>query len=254
MSDKPEGFNIFLIALSVLTIIESIILKCVFSDDPASFLMAFFFLSIPFVILWFYAICIAVKNIRMRNVWERCLVAWVAILLLLIPVSFLINKWYKDYNYSSAIIELPDGDTLTITSDKIIFGKCDDPKNPQKDYIDLHYECHNYSITLTQDDSLYIWTENDSLPATTHKLRYPVGKIYTGDVAVGKKIKWMFEYYFMYDGIHTGGSQILKIRKGDSLCVKTWVNYSPVHIGKREYLDCTTLKDDLGDSIPVDSL
>ena len=156
-----------------------------------------------------------------------------------------------DYNYSSAIIELPDGDALTVTSDKVIFGKCYESKNPQKDYINLRCECHHYSITLTQNDSLYIWTQNDSLPVTTHKLRYPIGKIYAGynrrdeyTVAVDKKMKWTFEYDFIYDDPFTRGTQTLKTRKGDSLCVKTWVNYSPVHIGKREFLDSTTIKDD----------
>ena len=33
----------------------------------------------------------------------------------------------------------------------------EDKKNIQKDYIDLRYECHDYSITLTQDDTLYIF-------------------------------------------------------------------------------------------------
>lgn len=249
MSDKPKHFNSFLIALSVLTIIESIILICVMTGDRTFILLSFFLLPIPFLLLWLYAICIVVKCIRMRNVWERRLIAWVAILVLLIPVSLIINKWYMDYNYTSAIIELSDGDALTVTSDKVIFGKCDDYKNIQKDYIDLRCECLNYSITLTQNDTLYIWTENDSLPATTHELKYPVGKIYTGDdrdeytIAVIKKMKWMFEYNFMYDGLFTGGSQTLKTRKDDSLCVKTWVSYSPVHIGKREFLGCSTLKD-----------
>ena len=168
-----------------------------------------------------------------------------------------------DYNYSSAIIELPDGDALTVTSDKVIFGKCDDSENPQKDYIDLRCECIRYSITLTQDDSLYIWTENDSLPAITHKLRYPVGKIYFGydkdkeyTIAVIKKMKWMYEYDFIYDGSFTGGSQTLIHVVGDSLHEKMWCNYSPVHIGKREFRQkrTTTLKEYFKYSIPVDSL
>jgi len=170
-----------------------------------------------------------------------------------------------DNNYLSSFIKLPNGDTLTVTSDKVIFGKCDDFKNIQKDYIDLRYECHNYSITLTQDDSLYIWTENDSLPATTHKPRYPVGKIYFGynkdkeyAIAVVKKIKWMLKYDFMYDGIHTGGGHTLITRIGDSdsLHEKMWCNYSPVYIGKREFRQerTTTLKEYFKYSIPVDSL
>ena len=170
-----------------------------------------------------------------------------------------------DYNYSSAIIDLPDGDTLTVTSDKVIFGKCDDSKNPQKDYIDLRCECLQYSITLTQDDSLYIWTENDSLPATTHKLRYPVGKIYFGydkdkeyTIAVIKKMKWMLEYNFMYDGSFTGGGHTLITRIGDSdsLHEKMWCNNSPEYIGKREFRQerTITFKEYFKYSIPVDSL
>lgn len=166
-----------------------------------------------------------------------------------------------NYNYSSVFVELPDGDTLTVTSDKVIFGKCDNTKNIQKDYIDLRYECHNYFIALTQDDTLYIWTENDSLPAKIHNLRYPVGKIYAGyredeykNAIIKKKMKWMFEYDFMYDGFLTGGTQILNTRigNGDSLCVKIWMHYSPVYIGDREYMDSTIIKDNFGDSIVVE--
>lgn len=261
MSEKPKHLSSFLITLSALTIIESIILACVFLENRTLLLMAFFFLTIPFFLLWLFAIGIVINCIKMRNIWERRLVAWVASLVLLIPVSLIINKWYMDYNYSSAIIELPDGDALTVTSDKVIFGKCDNTKNIQKDYIDLRYECHNYSITLTQDDTLYIWTENDSLPAKIHNLRYPVGKIYAGyredeykNAIIKKKMKWMFEYDFMYDGLFTGGTQTLKTRigNGDSLCVKTWVHYSPVYIGDREYMDSTIKKDNFGDSIVVE--
>ena len=259
MSDKPKHFNRFLIALSVLTIIELLILKFVLADDGILLMVSCVYLIIPFILLWIYAICFIFK----RNVRNRYLIAWVVFLLLLIPVSLIIKKWYMDCNYSSAIIELPDGETLTVTSDKVIFGKCDDLKNPQKDYIDLQSECHHYSITLTQNDSLYIWTQNDSLPATTHKLRYPICKIYAGynrmdeySVAVDKKMKWMFEYNFMYDGIHTGGSQTLIHIVGDSLHEKMWCNYSPIHIGKREFRQerTTTLKEYFKYSIPVDSL
>ena len=264
MSEKPKHLSSFLITLSALTIIESIILACVFLENRTLLLMAFFFLTIPFFLLWLFAIGIVINCIKMRNIWERRLVAWVASLVLLIPVSLIINKWYMDYNYSSAIIELPDGDALTVTSDKVIFGKCDDSENPQKDYIDLRCECLNYSITLTQNDTLYIWTENDSLPATTHELKYPVGKIYTGDdrdeytIAVIKKMKWMFEYNFMYDGLFTGGTQTLITRIGDSdsLHEKSWSINSSVYVGKRDYPHerTTTLKEYFKYSIPVDSL
>ena len=263
MSEKPKHLSSFLITLSALTIIESIILACVFLENRTLLLMAFFFLTIPFFLLWLFAIGIVINCIKMRNIWERRLVAWVASLVLLIPVSLIINKWYMDYNYSSAIIELPDGDALTVTSDKVIFGKCNNTKNIQKNYIDLRYECHNYSIALTQDDTLYIWTENDSLPAKTHELKYPVGKIYTGNdrrdeytVAVIKKMKWMFDYNFMYDGLFTGGSQTLIHMVGDSLYEKMWCNYSPEYIGKREFRQerTTTLKEYFKYSIPVDSL
>lgn len=247
MSDKPKHSKLFLIALSALTIIELLILKYALADDSILLLVSCAYLIIPFIILWIYAIYFVFKH----NIRNRLLIAWVVFLLLLIPVSLIIKKWYLDYNYSSAIIELPDGETLTVTGDKVIFGKCDDSKNPQKDYIDLRCECHHYSITLTQNDSLYIWTQNDSLPATAHKLRYPIGKIYAGynrrneySVAVDKKMKWMFEYDFIYDDPFTRGSQTLKTRNSDSLCVKIWVNYSPIHIGKREYLDCTTIADE----------
>ena len=257
MSDKPKHFNRFLIALSVLTIIELLILKFALADDGILLMVSCVYLIIPFILLWIYAICFIFK----RNVRNRYLIVWVVFLLLLIPVSLIIKKWYMDCNYSSAIIELPDGETLTVTSDKVIFGKCDDLKNPQKDYIDLQSECHHYSITLTQNDSLYIWTQNDSLPATTHKLRYPICKIYAGynrmdeySVAVDKKMKWMFKYDFIYEDPFTRGTQTLKTRKDDSLCVKTWVSYSPVHIGKREFLGCSTLKEYFKYSIPVDSL
>lgn len=263
MSEKPKYFKIFLIALSALTIIESIILICLFSDNRTLFFMAFFFLFIPFCLLWLCAICIVIRCLRKRNVWDLYFIAWVAILLLLIPISFGINKWYMSYNYSYAFVELPDGDTLTVTSDKVIFGKCNNTKNIQKNYIDLRYECHNYSIALTQDDTLYIWTENDSLPAKTHELKYPVGKIYTGNdrrdeytVAVIKKMKWMFDYNFMYDGLFTGGSQTLIHIVGDSLHEKMWCNYSSIYIGKREFRQerTTTLKEYFKYSIPVDSL
>lgn len=263
MSDKPKHFNSFLIALSVLTIMEYLLLKCIFTDDPAFFFIASLVFLGPFIALWLFNIYIVFKCFRMRNIWERCLIAWVVILLLAIPVSFEVNKKHDNKNYLSSFIKLPDGDTLTVTSDKVIFGKCDDSKNPQKDYIDLRCECHNYSITLTQNDSLYIWTESDSLPAMTHELRYPVGKIFSGynkdkeyTIAVIKKIKWMFEYHFMYDGIHTGGSQTLIHVVGDSLHEKMWCNYSPVHIGKREFRQkrTTTLKEYFKYSIPVDSL
>ena len=263
MSEKPKHFKGFLIALSALTIIEYLLLKCIFTDDPAIFFMATIFFFVPFILLWLFNIYIVFKCFRMRNIWERCFIAWVAILLLLMPISFKINERHEDNNYLSSFIKLPDGDTLTITSDKVIFGKCDSLKNIQKDYIDLRYECHNYSITLTQDDTLYIWTENDSLPAKTHELRYPVGKIYAdyrkdeyNNVIIKKKMKWMFEYDFMYDGIHTGGSQTLIHIVGDSLHEKMWCNYSPIHIGKREFRQerTTTLKEYFKYSIPVDSL
>ena len=265
MSDKPKHFKLFLIALSALTIIEYLLLKCIFTDDPAYFIMCSIVFLVPFFVLWLFNIYIVFKCFRMRNIWERCLIAWVVILLLLIPISFDLNNRDMDNNYLSSFIKLPNGDTLTVTSDKVIFGKCDDFKNIQKDYIDLRYECHNYSITLTQDDSLYIWTENDSLPATTHKPRYPVGKIYFGynkdkeyAIAVVKKIKWMLKYDFMYDGIHTGGGHTLITRIGDSdsLHEKMWCNYSPVYIGKREFRQerTTTLKEYFKYSIPVDSL
>lgn len=260
MSEKPKHFKGFLIALSALTIIELFILVCVFTDARTTISTALLLL-IPFFLLLLYAICIIIRCLIRRNVWDRYLIAWGAILLLLIPISYGINKWYMSYNYSYAFVELPDGDTLTVTSDKVIFGKCNNTKNIQKNYIDLRYECHNYSIALTQDDTLYIWTVNDSLPAKTHKLRYPVGKIYAGyrkdeykNAVIKKKMEWMFEYGFMYDGFFTGGTQTLKTRigNGDSLCVKTWVHYSPVYIGDREILDSTTLKDNLGDSIAVE--
>ena len=263
MSEKPTYFKTFVIALSALTIIEFLLLKCIFTDDPAIFFMATIFFFVPFIILWLYAICIVIRCLIKRNVWDCYLIAWVAILLLLMPISYEINKLYNDYYNSSAIIELPDGDTLTVTNDKVILGKCDNLKNIQKDYIDLRYECHNYSITLTQDDTLYIWTENDSLPAKTHELRYPVGKIYAdyrkdeyNNAIIKKKMKWMFEYNFMYDGIHTGGSQTLIHIVGDSLHEKMWCNYSPIHIGKREFRQerTTTLKEYFKYSIPVDSL
>lgn len=263
MSERPKHFKEFLIALSALTIIEYLLLKCIFTDDPAIFFMATIFFFVPFIILWLFNFYIVFKCFRMRNIWERCFIAWVAILLLLMPISFKINERHEDNNYLSSFIKLPDGDTLTITSDKVIFGKCDSLKNIQKDYIDLRYECHNYSITLTQDDTLYIWTENDSLPAKIHNLRYPVGKIYAdyrkdeyNNAIIKKKMKWMFEYDFMYDGIHTGGSQTLVHIVGDSLYEKMWCNYSPIHIGKREFRQerTTTLKEYFKYSIPVDSL
>ena len=263
MSEKPKHFKGFLIALSALTIIEYLLLKCIFTDDPAIFLMATIFFFVPFIILWLFNFYIVFKCFRMRNIWERCFIAWVAILLLLMPISFKINERHEDDNYLSSFIKLPDGDTLTVTSDKVIFGKCDNTKNIQKDYIDLRYECHNYSIALTQDDTLYIWTGIDSLPAKTYDLRYPVGKIYAdyrkdeyNNAIIKKKMKWMFEYNFMYDGIHTGGSQTLVHIVGDSLHEKMWCNYSPIHIGKREFRQerTTTLKEYFKYSIPVDSL
>lgn len=260
MSEKPKHFKGFLIALSALTIIELFILVCVFTDARTTISTALLLL-IPFFLLLLYAICIIIRCLIRRNVWDRYIIAWGTILLLLIPISYGINKWYMNYNYSSVFVELPDGDTLTVTSDKVIFGKCDNTKNIHKDYIDLRYECHNYSITLTQDDTLYIWTENDSLPAKIHNLRYPVGKIYAGyredeykNAIIKKKMKWMFEYDFMYDGFLTGGTQILNTRigNGDSLCVKIWMHYSPVYIGDREYMDSTIIKDNFGDSIAVE--
>ena len=264
MSDKPKHFKTFLIALSALTIIELFMLISILVfNDNRIILIAAFFLLVPFCLLWLYAICIVIRCLIKRNVWDRYLISWVAILLLLMPISYEINKLYNDYYNSSAIIELPDGDILTVTSDKVIFGKCDNSKNIQKDYIDLRYECHDYSITLTQNDTLYIWTENDSLPAKTHELKYPVGKIYAGNdrrdeytVAVIKKMKWMFDYNFMYDGLFTGGFQTLIHTVGDSLHEKMWFNYSPEYIGKREFRQerTTTLKEYFKYSIPVDSL
>ena len=45
MSDKPEGFNIFLIALSVLTIIELLILKFALADDSILLMVSLSFHS-----------------------------------------------------------------------------------------------------------------------------------------------------------------------------------------------------------------
>ena len=227
--------------LSALTIVESLLLYLLFwTDDPYPFLMGVFFLGIPCFILWIFNIAIFIRCIRMRDKWQRCFVAWIIMLILMIPTTFEISEWYKGKIYSFVKIDLPDEEKMTVTYDKVIFGECEDTHNPQKDYIDLFDGCENYSITLTLEDYLYIWTESDSIPAKVHKLRYKVGKIYSNYdgkdeymKAIVNKVKWKYDYYFMHDGIHSGGTQSLTTTVGDSLHVKYWGIYIPRFVGKR---------------------
>ena len=225
-----------------------------FTHNPLLFFGGLLLL-LPFMILWVFIIGIFIRCIRMREKWQRKIITWIVVLILLMPASFYVSKWINDAFYSYAKIDLPDGNTMTVTYNKVIFDESEDIHNPQKDYIELFDGCEDYSLTLTQDDTLYIWTTSDYMPAKAFQLRYPIGKIYSNNKgrndyykAIINKIKWKFEYWYDNDGIHSGGTQSLTIPVGDSLHVESWSILRARSVGRRDdhRESMTTYKDNLG--------
>lgn len=212
----------------------------IFTHNPLLFLGGLLLL-LPFMILWVFIIGIFIRCIRMREKWQRKIITWIVVLILLMPASFYISKWIDDAFYSYAKIDLPDGNTMTVTYDKVIFDESEDTHNPQKDYIELFDGCEDYSLTLSQNDTLYIRTSSDSFPAKVHQLRYPVVIIYSNSNhkqddyrVIINKIKWKFEYRYDNDGIHSGGTQSLTIPVGDSLHVESWSILRARSVGRRD--------------------
>lgn len=255
MRSDTENYKYFSIILSIQTIMEILLLIIFFFTHYPLLFLGGLLLLLPFMILWVFIIGIFIRCIRMREKWQRKIITWIVVLILLMPASFYVSKWIDDAFYSYAKIDLPDGNTMTVTYDKVIFDESEDTHNPQKDYIELFDGCEDYSLTLSQNDTLYIWTSSDSFPAKVHQLRYPVVIIYSNSNhkqddyrVIINKIKWKFEYRYDNDGIHSGGTQSLTISVGDSLHVESWSILRARSVGRRDdhRESMTTYKDNLG--------
>lgn len=217
MTNETKHYRRYTIALVLLTIVEMIAFHFAMSIEG---ILMLFPLNLAFIILWIYAFVIVFRCFRMRNKWQRCIMIWIIILLLYMPIFWAIRKMA----YSSVKYDLPNGITMTVEPDKITFDE-----NGKKSSIELSNACENYSLTLVEGDTLYFFT-SDSVSIQTHELRYPI-KIYTGNnkeeyekTTIDTKLKWGYCYSFVNDSPFIYGVQTLEIRKGDSIYSQWWMN------------------------------
>ena len=226
MTNETKRYTRYTIALVLLTIIEIVILHFVISFED---LLMQFPLNFAFIILWIYTFVIVSRCFRMHDKWQRCIMIWIVILLLYMPIFWAIRKMI----YSSVKYDLPNGITMTIESDKITFDE-----NGKKRSIELFNANEHYSLTLVEGDTLYFFT-SDSVSIQTYELRYPV-KLYTDKnkeeykkAIIDTKLKWSYSYNFVNDSPFIYGLQTLEIRQGDSIYSQWWRN-NDGYLGCRE--------------------
>ena len=217
MTNETKHYRRYTIALVLLTIIEIIILHFAMSVEG---ILMLFPLNFAFIILWIYAFVIVSRCFRMRDKWQRCIMIWIIILLLYMPIFWTIRKMA----FLSVKYDLPNGITMTVEPEKITFDE-----NGKKSSIEFLNTSEHYSLTLIEGDTLYFFT-SDSVSIQTHEFRYPI-KIYTGNnkedyekTTIDTKLKWSYCYNFVNDSPFIYGVQTLEIRKGDSIYSQWWMN------------------------------
>lgn len=206
------------IALFCLTFIEVFFVYAFFIVDwwPV------FLLGGLYLILCGVAILCMIKTYRLRNKMEKVLFFWSLTALSVLPIGYGINKAKLYYFPPSVTFYLPDDEILKVTMEKLEWGK---EYTVPTNYINLGKFNMDYSLAITKEDSLFVWPLE--LSDAVHCNKYAVGHLPKGKE--GKKafdkatshdrLKWKYEYTFIIDGIHTGGTQTLYIPKPDSIDV-----------------------------------
>lgn len=116
MANETKHYRRYTIALVLLTIVEMIVFHFAMSIEG---ILMLFPLNLAFIILWIYAFVIVFRCFRMRDKWQRCIMIWIIILLLYMPIFWAIRKMA----YSSVKYDLPNGITMTVEPEKITFDE-----------------------------------------------------------------------------------------------------------------------------------
>lgn len=222
---KTKNFLVF--ALAFLTIIEVIFIYAFYIIRWDWGFLLLFVLGIPYLVLSAVAIYSIFKNYRCRNRLEVILLGWSIVALAAMPIAH--------YSYNAMLklcpryarFDLMDGEVLKVAYDRVEWGKVEkDQSFPINNYINLGEFNECYSLCVTKEDTLYVWPPQ--LADSVHSQQYPVqilpdeddGKAAFDYATSYDRIKWKFEYDYVLDGIHTGGTQWLFIPNKDSVTVQ----------------------------------
>lgn len=232
------------IILFLLTIIDIIFIYTFFIIDWRG---AFFLIGV-YIFFCAGAIFCMFKTYRQRNKMEKVLFSWSLTAFSALPIAYGVNQASLYFFPPTATFELPEGEILKVTTNKLEWGKKD---SVPTDYINLGNFNMNYWLAITKGDTLFVWPSE--LADSVHSQRYTVYRLPKGcsrEEVFGKtisyhRVKWRYDYNFMFDGIFTGGGQTLSVTKADSLYVH-WRS-----IGNWQRIDKFDISED--STVPLDS-
>lgn len=215
-SETTDKKGCMRIVLFSLTFIDAILIYAFFIID---WYAAFLFIGVHLFFCAGAILCMF-KTYRLRNTMEKVLFFWSLTALSALPIAYGLNQARLYFFPPTATFDLPDGESLTVTTDKLEWGK---KNSTPTSYINLGEFNMDYWLAITKGDTLFVWPSE--LTDSVHSQRYTICRLPEGcdrekgfdETISNARLKWKYDYKFMYDGIFTGGDQRLSITKGDSI-------------------------------------
>lgn len=173
-------------------------------------------------------IYVFVSTYRKTDIRAKVLFYW-AICLFIFPwLCFGIVELKNSQNRYS--YDLPNGDTLTVWQQTIIFDSYTSSFKPKSNYIRLPNKLEDWSLIIDTTGHVALWVSEKADKVKVCNPKYQVDGVYRDDAGLywfrveHQAEERVADYTFHYDrdGIHSGAVMVLHTFQNDSVYSKTW--------------------------------
>ena len=226
-NDKSYGCLLFICIAATIIVLLFIIPNMVYNDGLIC-IITFVYLALPIFASIAGLIHVIMKTFKRFNIKEKALFYWAISIIVLPWICLGVLDFKNDlvrYSY-----DLPNGDTLTVWQETIIFESYTSPFSPKSNYIRLPSRAQDWEIMIDTTGHLALWISKDANKVKVCNPKYQMEGIYRDDAgAYWFRVEHpveerMMDYSFHYDrdGIFSGAEMVLHTFINDSVHSKRW--------------------------------